>query len=104
MAGVNKPEHKIGGSRPLPRAANTFLFNRIVRIADASGVEQRHRIAVKIKMYFDYVTRCACIRRYDRRLALGNTIEQRGLSGVRRPRDSDDQTLAQTLTSYRCRK
>ena len=41
------PQNQVGVRRSLPRAANTLLLDRIVALANARGVEQRHRIAVR---------------------------------------------------------
>ena len=36
-----------------PRAAHALLLDRVVGLADAGGVEQRHRIAAEIEMHLD---------------------------------------------------
>ena len=98
------PQHQVRLGRPLPRAAHALLLDRIVAVADAGGVEQRHRIAVEIEMHLDHVARRAGDRRHDRRLAPGDPVEQGRLAGVRRPRNRHHQPVAQPLAARGARQ
>jgi hypothetical protein len=97
--GLHHPQHQIGRFRPRPRAFDAFQLDRILGLPNAGGVEQRHRPATEIEMHLDHVARGAGIRRHDRRLALGDPIEQRGFAGIGWAGDGDHQTLAQAFAA-----
>jgi hypothetical protein len=74
---VRQPENEVRIRCPRPRSTNTLLLHRIVRLANAGGVDNRHRIAVEIELHFDDVARGPGMRRYDRDLATRELIHQR---------------------------
>ena len=101
---VGQPQHQIGFRRARAGAPHAFLLDGIVGLANAGGVDHRHRIAVEIELHLDDVARRAGMRRHDRDLAPRQLIHQRRFADIRRTCDRDHQAVAQAFTSALCRK
>ena len=95
---IRQPQHEIGFRRAGPGAPHALLLDRIVGLANAGGVDHRHRIAVEIELHLDDVPRGAGMRRHDRDLAPRQLIDQRRLADIRRTGDRDHQPVAQPFT------
>ena len=98
MLRIGQPQHQIGLRRARPRAPHALLLHGIVGLANAGGVDHRHRIAVEIELHLDDVARGAGVRRDDRDLAPRQLIHQGRLADIRRTRDRDHQSIAQPFT------
>ena len=94
----------VGIRRTRPGAAYALLLHRIVGVANARGIDHRHRIAVEIELHLDHIARGASMRRHDRHLAPRQCIHQRRLADIRRAGNRNNEPFAQTFTSRRCRK
>ena len=96
---IRHPQHQASTPRPLLRPPHPFALNRIKGFADASRIDQGHRIALEVEMDLDDVPGGAFERRDDRRLAPGDTVEQARLARIGRTCDGDHQAIAQTLAT-----
>ena len=101
---IGEPQHEIRFGRTRARAPHAFLLDGIVGLANAGGVDDRHRIAVEIELHLDDVARGAGMRRDDRDLAPRELIHQRRLADIRRTRDGDHEPVAQAFSSALRRK
>src|ERR1700712_1192724 len=54
---IAHPQYQVRLSRPRPGAPHALLLDGIFGFANPGGVDQGHRIAVEIELYFDDVTR-----------------------------------------------
>ena len=91
---VRQPQHEVGIRRTRPGTTDALLLDRIVGLANAGGVDHRHRIAVEIELHLDDVARGAGMRRHDRDLAARQLIHQRRLADIRRSGDRDHEAVA----------
>src|SRR5689334_8241305 len=94
---IEHPQYEVGGCRLSAGAADTLLLDRILGVADASGVEYGHGIAAEVEMEFEHVAGRAGKWRHDRRLPPRQPVEQGRLSRIGRTGDGNAQALAQTL-------
>ena len=101
---VREPQHEIGFRRAGARTAHALLLHGIVGLANAGGVDDRHRIAVEIELHLDDVARGAGMRRYDRDLAPRQLIHQGRLADIRRTGNRNHEAVAQAFTLALCRK
>src|SRR5262245_14317145 len=76
LGGVDHPQRQVRARGLLARAPYALALDRIVRLADARGVEDRDGVAAEIEMHLEHVARGSGKRRDDRRLAPRQAIEQ----------------------------
>ena len=69
MSSVEDEEPDLGLLGAAPGAAQPFLLDRVVAVAQPRGVGEDHRVAGKVDRDLDDVARRAGDRRGDRRLA-----------------------------------
>ena len=81
------------------RAAQPFLLDRVVAVAQAGGVGEHDRIAGEVDRDLDDVARRAGDRRGDRRLAPRDPVQQARFAGVGRADDRDRDAVAQPLAA-----
>ena len=96
-SGITQPEHQVRFRGAGPGPAHPLLLDGIVGLANAGGIDHRHRIAIEIELHLDDVARGAGMRRDDRDLAPRQLIHQRRFADIRRSGDRDHQPIAQAL-------
>ncbi len=74
---LNQKYAKIGQSRALPCTGNSDLFDLILGLSQAGGIQQGHGQPAKIHTNLDHVARSPCKFRSDRRIAPCQSVKQR---------------------------
>ena len=77
----------------LARALNTHVLDRVVRVAEAGGVNESEQDAVKDERVFHRVAGCTLYITHDRALLTEQRIEQRRFADIRCAYDRDRDTV-----------
>ena len=101
---VVEPQGQVGALRPLPRAPDALLLDRVAGVANPGGIDQDDRITAEIDRDLDGVARRAREGRGDGDVASGDRVHQGRLADIRRPGDHHDEPCPQPLRGLRARQ
>ena len=89
--------HSTRSARPdfEPRAAQSLVLDRIVRVAEARRIDDRDGQTVEREMLAERIARRARNVRHDRGVVTRQPIQKTRLARVRRPRDRHGESVAQ---------
>ncbi len=92
-------DHQIrrGGARA--GATDTLRLDRIRRLAQPGGVDQRHGHAAQHHARFQCISGGSGRLRHDRHVSLGQRVHQTGFADIRWAGDREHQALAQPLSA-----
>ena len=98
---LDNPDPKVGLLGPRQRAAHALRLDRIRSLPEPRRVGDPNRKAGQHQAHFDHVARGARDIAHDRRLALGQRVQQARLAGVGRADNSDAEAVADALAAVR---
>jgi hypothetical protein len=90
-------DHQIRGRRTRAGATDTLRLDRIGRLAQPSGVDQRHGDPAQHHARFQGIPGGSGRLRHDRHISLGQRVHQTGLADIRGAGDREHEALAQPL-------
>ena len=97
LGGIDEAEAQIGLGKGMMGAADAFLLDFARGVAQTSGIDELHRIALQRDGLLDGVARGAGVGGDDGAVAAGEEIQQRGLADVGGAGDDDAGAFAQDM-------
>ncbi len=100
---LNQMNPDVSAHCPVPASCNPDLFNLIVPLPKAGGIQKRHRKPVNHRLNFDHVSRRARYFRGNRSVPANQKIQKRRLTDVGSSDDRHLKTIANPLRDRNAR-